>query len=332
MSKEQEVNQEVDNKDVKATESAAKSTTKTTKEAKSEDKPAEKKSPAKKATAKKAPAKKAAVKKAPAKKAAPKKSEPKPKIAPVVEEAPTVVEEAAPVAEEAPAVVEEAPAVVEEAKSDTVKTVSAIEDRGDNADEAVEQVIVVEAPFDWAAHESGVTTKSSDHESMEKMYADTLMETLENQMIEGLVMKMTDRDVIIDIGSKSEGIISLNEFRYNPDLKVGDKVEVYVDKQEDKLGQLVLSHRKARSIKAWDRVNEAFAAEEIVNGLVKCRTKGGMIVDIFGLEAFLPGSQVDLRPVKNLDKLKSFKSQSPHQSNQMNQIFLTHLESVVNQH
>jgi len=301
MSKEQEVNQEVDNKDVKATESGAKSTTKTTKEAKSEDKPAEKKAPAKKAPAKKAPAKKAAVKKAPAKKAAPKKSEPKAKVAPVVEEAPTVVEEAAPVAEEAPAVVEEAPAVVEEAKSDTVKTVSAIEDRGDNADEAVEQVIVVEAPFDWAAHESGVTTKSSDHESMEKMYADTLMETLENQMIEGLVMKMTDRDVIIDIGSKSEGIISLNEFRYNPDLKVGDKVEVYVDKQEDKLGQLVLSHRKARSIKAWDRVNEAFAAEEIVNGLVKCRTKGGMIVDIFGLEAFLPGSQIDVKAIRDYD-------------------------------
>ena len=211
MSKEQEVNQEVDNKDVKATESAAKSTTKTTKEAKSEDKPA-----AKKAPAKKAPAKKTAVKKAPAKKAAPKKSEPKAKSAPVVEEASTVVEEALTVVEEAPTVVEEAapvaeeaPAVVEEATSDTVKTVSAIDDSGDNSDEAVEQVIVVEAPFDWAAHESGETTKSIDHESMEKMYADTLMETLEHQMIEGLVMKMTDRDVIVDIGSKSEGIISV---------------------------------------------------------------------------------------------------------------------------
>ena len=124
-------------------------------------------------------------------------------------------------------------------------------------------------------------------------------------------MQLTDRDAIIDISSKSEGVVSLNEFRYNPDLKVGDLVEVLVDKQEDKLGQLVLSHRKARSIKAWDRVNEAFEAEEIVQGYVKARTKGGMIVDVFGLEAFLPGSQIDVKPIRDydiyVDKTMEFK-------------------------
>ncbi len=130
-------------------------------------------------------------------------------------------------------------------------------------------------------------------------------------MVNGVVVQITDRDVIIDISSKSEGVVSMNEFRYNPDLKVGDLVEVLVDKQEDKLGQLVLSHRKARSIKAWDRVNEAFETEEIVQGYVKARTKGGMIVDVFGLEAFLPGSQIDVKPIRDydvyVDKTMEFK-------------------------
>jgi small subunit ribosomal protein S1 len=130
-------------------------------------------------------------------------------------------------------------------------------------------------------------------------------------VVSGVVVQLTDRDAIIDISSKSEGVVSLNEFRYNPDLKVGDLVEVLVDKQEDKLGQLVLSHRKARSIKAWDRVNEAFESEEIVQGYVKARTKGGMIVDVFGLEAFLPGSQIDVKPIRDydiyVDKTMEFK-------------------------
>jgi small subunit ribosomal protein S1 len=130
-------------------------------------------------------------------------------------------------------------------------------------------------------------------------------------VVNGVVVQITDRDVIIDISSKSEGVVSMNEFRYNPDLKVGDLVEVLVDKQEDKLGQLVLSHRKARSIKAWDRVNEAFETEEIVQGYVKARTKGGMIVDVFGLEAFLPGSQIDVKPIRDydvyVDKTMEFK-------------------------
>ena len=134
------------------------------------------------------------------------------------------------------------------------------------------------------------------------MYEETLGSSLEHQVVEGKVTSKTDREVIIDINSKSEGVVSLNEFRYNPELTVGDTVEVLVDRQEDKYGQLVLSHRKARSIKAWDRVNEAHDNDEIVKGYVKARTKGGMIVDVFGLEAFLPGSQIDVKPIRDYDQ------------------------------
>ena len=120
-------------------------------------------------------------------------------------------------------------------------------------------------------------------------------------VIDGTIINITDREAIIDIGGKSEGVISLNEFRYNPELKVGDSVEVLIDQQEDRTGQLVLSHRKARSIRSWDHVNSAHDNEEIVNGFVKCRTKGGMIVDVFGIEAFLPGSQIDVKPIRDYD-------------------------------
>ena len=156
--------------------------------------------------------------------------------------------------------------------------------------------------FDWDAFEHGRSNlPQAEVEKLEQMYADTLTSSVEHEVVEGKVVSITDREAIIDIGSKSEGVISMNEFRYNPDLKEGELVEVLVDKQEDKNGQLVLSHRKARSIKAWDRVNEAFESEEIVNGFVKCRTKGGMIVDVFGLEAFLPGSQIDVKPIRDYD-------------------------------
>ncbi|MBT8274328.1 MAG: 30S ribosomal protein S1, partial [Bacteroidia bacterium] len=136
----------------------------------------------------------------------------------------------------------------------------------------------------------------------EKLVNDNFVDTLNNEVVEGEVVHMTDRDAIIDINAKSEGVISLNEFRYNPDLKVGDKVEVLIDVREDTTGQLVLSHRKARVIKAWDRVNAAHDSGEIVNGFVKCRTKGGMIVDVFGIEAFLPGSQIDVKPIRDYDQ------------------------------
>lgn len=211
------------------------------------------------------------------------------------------VEAQAEATSETPETVEETPAAEEAAEEVVAEEAPAAEEAEEETPVAEEEEIIEDKPFDWDAYESGRTEKSDDYKAMEAMYDSTLLTSLEHQVVEGTVVKMTDRDAIIDIGSKSEGVVSLNEFRYNADLKEGDKVEVLVDKQEDKLGQLVLSHRKARSIKAWDRVNEAFDAEEIVNGFVKCRTKGGMIVDVFGLEAFLPGSQIDVKPIRDYD-------------------------------
>lgn len=157
-------------------------------------------------------------------------------------------------------------------------------------------------PFDWDEFEYGIAKRSqAEREELTQLYENTITTIDEHEVLEGEVINMTDREAIVDIGYKSEGVISLNEFRYNPDLKIGDKAEVLVDKHEDKDGQLVLSHRKARAIKAWDRVNEAYDNEEVVKGYVKCRTKGGMIVDVFGIEAFLPGSQIDVKPIRDYD-------------------------------
>ena len=157
--------------------------------------------------------------------------------------------------------------------------------------------------FDWNLFEQGIETiKDEKLTEFEKLVEDNFVDTYNESVIEGTVISLTDREAIIDINAKSEGVISLNEFRYNPDLKVGDKVEVLVDIQEDKTGQLVLSHRKARTIKAWDRVNDAHDNSTVVTGFVKCRTKGGMIVDVFGLEAFLPGSQIDVKPIRDYDQ------------------------------
>ncbi|NQX78359.1 30S ribosomal protein S1 [Gilvibacter sp.] len=156
--------------------------------------------------------------------------------------------------------------------------------------------------FDWHNYEEGIDPiEDSKLEEFEKLVAENFVDTLDDEVVEGEVIHMTERDAIIDINAKSEGVISLNEFRYNPDLKVGDKVEVLIDVREDSTGQLILSHRKARTIKAWDRVNEAHDQGSIVNGYVKCRTKGGMIVDVFGIEAFLPGSQIDVKPIRDYD-------------------------------
>src|SRR5690554_1574328 len=133
------------------------------------------------------------------------------------------------------------------------------------------------------------------------MYDETLSTISEKEVIDGTVIAMNKREVVINIGFKSDGIVSRNEFRYNPELKVGDQVEVYVESQEDKKGQLVLSHKKARALRSWDRVNEALEKDEIIKGYIKCRTKGGMIVDVFGIEAFLPGSQIDVKPIRDYD-------------------------------
>ncbi len=156
--------------------------------------------------------------------------------------------------------------------------------------------------FNCHNYEEGIDPiEDSKLEEFEKLVAENFVDTLNDEVVMGTVINITDRDAIIDINAKSEGVISLNEFRYNPDLKVGDKVEVLIDVREDATGQLILSHRKARVIKAWDRVNAAHDSGEIVNGFVKCRTKGGMIVDVFGIEAFLPGSQIDVKPIRDYD-------------------------------
>jgi len=156
--------------------------------------------------------------------------------------------------------------------------------------------------FNWHNYEEGIDqVDESQLKEFEKLVADNFVDTVDDEVVIGTVVHITDRDAIIDINQKSEGVISLNEFRYNPDLKVGDKVEVLIDVREDSTGQLILSHRKARTIKAWDRVNKAHDDGTVVNGFVKCRTKGGMIVDVFGIEAFLPGSQIDVKPIRDYD-------------------------------
>ena len=154
--------------------------------------------------------------------------------------------------------------------------------------------------FDWEEFENGGISNASK-EAQEESYDATLNKVSEGQVAEGTVISIDKKEVIVNIGYKSDGIIAASEFRYNPDLKIGDKVEVFVENQEDKKGQLVLSHKKARLAKSWDRVNEALNNEEIVQGYIKCRTKGGMIVDVFGIEAFLPGSQIDVHPIRDYD-------------------------------
>ncbi|MGB1080679.1 MAG: 30S ribosomal protein S1 [Flavobacteriaceae bacterium] len=159
------------------------------------------------------------------------------------------------------------------------------------------------ANFDWQNYEEGIeAVEDGKLKEFEKLVAENFVDTQGSDVVHGKVIHMTDREAIIDINAKSEGVISLNEFRYNPDLKVGDTVEVMIDTREDKTGQLILSHRKARTIMAWDRVNAAHDSQEVVTGFVKCRTKGGMIVDVFGIEAFLPGSQIDVKPIRDYDQ------------------------------
>ena len=155
--------------------------------------------------------------------------------------------------------------------------------------------------FDWDQFENG-TTANVSKEELDKAYDETLNKVSEHQVVEGTVISVDKKEVVVNIGYKSDGIIPASEFRYNPDLKAGDTVEVYVENAEDKKGQLVLSHKKARMSKSWERVNAALEAQEIIQGYIKCRTKGGMIVDVFGIEAFLPGSQIDVHPIRDYDQ------------------------------
>mgnify|MGYP006326823179 FL=1 len=183
--------------------------------------------------------------------------------------------------------VEETAQAVESTPAVEVKT------RKSNASVPVDQ-------FDWDSFEKDAIY-DVDKAQIEESYNQTLSKVVENEVVEGVVMAVNKREVLVNIGYKSEGVINIGEFRYNPDIKVGDKVEVYVETTEDKKGQLILSHRKAHSLRSWDMVNEAFEKDEIVKGYVKCRTKGGMIVDVFGIEAFLPGSQIDVKPIRDYD-------------------------------
>ncbi|MBO7416122.1 MAG: S1 RNA-binding domain-containing protein, partial [Bacteroidaceae bacterium] len=155
--------------------------------------------------------------------------------------------------------------------------------------------------FDWDAFENGNAENGMTKEQLEQAYDNTLNKVADNEVVMGKVIAINKREVIVNIGYKSDGIIPISEFRYNPDLKVGDEVEVYIENTENKKGQLLLSHKRARASRSWDRVNEALESQEIVKGFIKCRTKGGMIVDVFGIEAFLPGSQIDVKPIRDYD-------------------------------
>jgi len=197
----------------------------------------------------------------------------------------------------------------EENAGDFQETVETVAESGDlTADESdIPEIAEISAgkpsveDFDWESFESEEAKLSPRHKEYEAMYDKTLSTVAVDEVISGTVIQMTSREVVINIGYKSEGVVSLNEFRYNPGLKVGDEVEVYVESQEDKKGQLILSHKKARAIKSWERVNASLENDEIITGYIKCRTKGGMIVDVFGIEAFLPGSQIDVKPIRDYD-------------------------------
>ena len=157
------------------------------------------------------------------------------------------------------------------------------------------------ADFDWDSYEHGQVETGKTREELMKTYDESLNTVKDKEVIEGTVIALNKREAVVNIGYKSDGIIPMSEFRYNPDLKVGDTVEVFIENQEDKKGQLILSHKKARAARSWDRVNEALENNEIIQGYIKCRTKGGMIVDVFGIEAFLPGSQIDVKPIRDYD-------------------------------
>jgi small subunit ribosomal protein S1 len=221
-------------------------------------------------------------------------------VAEEVEEAPAAAAEETPEAEKEEEETPEAATVEAEEAPAAQKPVVSSDDTTGNTE------------FDWDAYGANVLDETAENqEKLEAMYSNTLSTIAENEVIDGTVISMNKREVVINIGYKSEGVVSLNEFRYNPELKPGDTVEVYVESQEDKRGQLVLSHKKARAMRSWDRVNQALEQDEVIKGYIKCRTKGGMIVDVFGIEAFLPGSQIDVKPIRDydayVDKTMEFK-------------------------
>ena len=203
-----------------------------------------------------------------------------------------VVEEVAPVAETV-----EAP--VEEVKVEEVAPV--IEETPVVAQEISFSLEEEPIEFDWDNADNKVKFSTADTSKYADIYDKTLTQVTEQQVVEGTIMAKNSREVVVNIGFKSDGVLSINELRYKDEIKVGDVIDVYIESQEDVNGQLILSHKKARILKSWDRVNDALEKDEIINGFVKCRTKGGLIVDVFGIEAFLPGSQIDVKPIRDYD-------------------------------
>ena len=271
----------------KAAAPKAKAASKTAAKKPAEEKATTKKTTAKPAAEKAAPKAKAAAKTTTAEKPAAKTK----KVAAAKEEvAEKVVVKKAEVVEKA------APTEKVAAKKETTK-------KAEKPD--VEESVSIEAPvqkeFDWYAYENDGHSQS-EVERLDDIYDSSLTSITEKEVIDGKVIAMTQREVVVNVNYKSEGIIAINEFRYNPDLKIGDIVEVFVEQLEDKYGQLVLSHRTARTHRAWQRVNDVLRTGEVITGFVKCRTKGGLIVDVFGIEAFLPGSQIDVKPIRDYDQ------------------------------
>ena len=197
--------------------------------------------------------------------------------------------------------VEEATAVTEVAAPAVEKTVEVAKEAAPKAKKETAAPIVPNEDFDWDAYEKGEVYTTVSKEELTQTYDQTLNKINDREVVIGTVSSLNKREVVVNIGYKSDGVVSMTEFRYNPDLKVGDEVEVYIESQEDKKGQLILSHKKARATRSWDRVNEALEKDEVIKGFIKCRTKGGMIVDVFGIEAFLPGSQIDVKPIRDYD-------------------------------
>jgi small subunit ribosomal protein S1 len=207
--------------------------------------------------------------------------------------------------------VEETPIPEEPVIEDTVPEASIVEIPAEEKPRTKSKRTNILENFDWEAYEKGETYTEVSKEKLIETYDQSLSKINDREVVIGTVTSMNKREVVINIGYKSDGVVSMTEFRYNTDLKVGDEVEVFIESQEDKKGQLILSHKKARATRSWDRVNAALENDEIVKGYVKCRTKGGMIVDIFGIEAFLPGSQIDVKPIRDydvfVDKTMEFK-------------------------
>ena len=192
-------------------------------------------------------------------------------------------------------------AVVEEAQVAAEAVVTEVIEEAPSKKTQAPVVAPAAEDFDWDAYEKGDILSSQEKENLKNIYDNTLNAIKDKEVVEGTVISINKREVVVNVGYKSDGIVPMSEFRYNPELKVGDKVEVYIESQEDKKGQLLLSHKQARATRSWDRVNAALESQEIVKGFVKCRTKGGMIVDVFGIEAFLPGSQIDVKPIRDYD-------------------------------